>query len=68
MIHYNIAVFPVILLEDLIKLTGSVMQWFKYYIFKKILPKLGGQYVFTTCHKLQKQLTIHTSSYIVLYM
>ena len=52
MIHDNIAAFPVILLEDLIKLSGTVMQWFKYYILKKISPNQAGQYVFTTCQKL----------------
>ena len=47
MISDNIAAFPVILLDDLFKISGAVMQWFRYYINKKILYH-NGQYVFTT--------------------
>ena len=51
MIHPHVLTFPVVLLEDVIKMIGSAVDWFRLYFGLKFI-KLSGNYVRAMCHFL----------------
>ncbi len=50
MIHPHVLTFPVLLLEDVIKIFGSAVDWFHLYFGLKFI-KLSGNYVRAKCQK-----------------
>jgi len=48
MIHTHVLTFPVLLLEDVIKMIGSSVDWFRLYFGLKFI-KLSGNYVRAMC-------------------
>ena len=48
MIHPHVLTFPVVLLEDVIKMIGSAVDWFRLYFGLKFI-KLSGNYVRAMC-------------------
>ena len=48
MIHSHVFTFPVLLMEDVIKMFGTAVKWFETY-FKINLVRITGTYVRATC-------------------